>query len=215
MRHIRYTIKETDGSEKIIIPIPESYRDCFTLIKSDYYRMYEHTDSIFKIWMKSHRSRSLKHLFWMRMASYKGWLYKFCILRHAHYRDKYDCSINAGTKIGYGLYIGHGMSLCVNSNSIIGNNVSISQFVNIGSNHGHAAIIHDGAYIAPMSCLVERVVIGTDAVIGAGSVVTRDVPARKTYAGSPAKQISENSNNHWHFYPLLEIPEENIEDIEL
>lgn len=51
-------------------------------------------------------------------------------------------------------------------------NVSLSQFLTIGSNKGKAATIEDDVYIAPSVCLVEDVVIGRGSVVGAGSVVT-------------------------------------------
>jgi UDP-2-acetamido-3-amino-2,3-dideoxy-glucuronate N-acetyltransferase len=43
-----------------------------------------------------------------------------------------------------------------------------------------------GARVGANATLMPRVVIGEDAVVAAGSVVTRDVPPRKVVAGSPA-----------------------------
>lgn len=98
--------KTRNGSE-IDIPIPTSYRDCLELLKSDYFRIYGRVDSLGVIWLKSFRDRALKHLFWLRFASYRGCLYPICKLRHEHYKLKYDCRVHAGSKIGYGLYLGH------------------------------------------------------------------------------------------------------------
>jgi serine O-acetyltransferase len=44
------------------------------------------------------------------------------------------------TKIGYGFYMGHQRCMVINGSTIIGNNVNVSQFLNIGSNTGKAAI---------------------------------------------------------------------------
>lgn len=41
-----------DG-EILVIPLPENYRDCFRLIKSDYYRHGGKLRSLFAIWLNS------------------------------------------------------------------------------------------------------------------------------------------------------------------
>lgn len=41
------------------------------------------------------------------------------------------------------------------------------------------------------SLIVNAVRIGDDAVIGAGSVVTKDIPAGEVWAGNPAKFIKK------------------------
>lgn len=163
--------KTRNGSE-IDIPIPTSYRDCLELLKSDYFRIYGRVDSLGVIWLKSFRDRALKHLFWLRFASYRGCFYPICKLRHEHYKLKYDCRVHAGSKIGYGLYLGHAMSMCVSIRCIIGNNVNLSQMSNIGTNEGNQAIIGNNVYIGPMTCLIEGVHIGENSLIGAGSIVT-------------------------------------------
>lgn len=199
MKYEHYSTR--DGSE-IEIPIPSSYKDCLNLLRSDYSRIFGRVDSLPKIWINSFRDRALKHLFWLRLASYKGWLYPLCKLRHEHYKLKYDCRVHAGTKIGWGLYLGHAMSMCVNVRTIIGNNVNLSQMSNIGTNEGNQAIIADNVYIGPMSCLVGGVNIGANSLIGAGSIVTKDVQPNSTAVGNPCRMIGENKHpeyvhNRW------------------
>lgn len=105
------------------------------------------------------------------------------------FRDK-KIKIMRSTKIGYGFYIGHGGPVVVNPSAEIGNNVNLSQYVTIGSNEGKAAIIGDNVYIGPSCCIVEDVVIGNNATIGAGSVVTKDIPDNATAAGNYAKVLN-------------------------
>ena len=50
-------------------------------------------------------------------------------------------------------------------------------------------LIKKGASIGSGATILARVVIGEDAIIGAGSVVTRDVPANTIVAGNPAKVL--------------------------
>ena len=94
------------------------------------------------------------------------------------------------TRIGYGLDIGHGMSMVVNGGTIIGNNVCLSHFISIGTNHNTPAIIGNNVYIGPNSNIVEDVCIGSDATIGAGSVVAKDIPSNATAVGSPARVVN-------------------------
>lgn len=101
--------------------------------------------------------------------------------------------IHRKTTIGYGLYIGHGGPVVVNPTAVIGNNCNLSQFTTIGSNDGKAAIIGDNTYIGPNCCIVENVTIGSNVTIGAGSVVTKDIPDNATAAGNYAKVLNFNN----------------------
>lgn len=109
---------------------------------------------------------------------------------HKRMSVKYSMQIPRRCKIGYGLYLGHGICMVINPNTIIGNNVNLSHFLNIGSNKKTAATIGDNVWIGPGVCIVEDVHIGNNATVGAGAVVTKDVPEGSTVAGVPAKVIS-------------------------
>ncbi len=50
-------------------------------------------------------------------------------------------------------------------------------------------IIRRGAYIGCNTIICKPVTIGENAVVGAGSIVTKDIPANEVWAGNPARFI--------------------------
>ena len=50
-------------------------------------------------------------------------------------------------------------------------------------------LVKKGASIGSGATILSHVTIGEDAIVGAGSVVTRDVPARAIVAGNPARVL--------------------------
>lgn len=139
------------------------------------------------------RNRSFRYCFWLRLSNCGNPVLRWVArMVHAHLSDKYGIHIPPETRIGYGLYLGHAMSIVVNPTARIGNNCNLSQFTTIGSNHNKAAHIGDRVYIGPNVCIVEEVSIGSDSVIGAGSVVVHDVPAGTTFVGVPAREVGPN-----------------------
>lgn len=198
MKHIEYN----NINSTISIPVAENYKDCITLIRSDFYRHTGNKLSLLKMWLKTLTTPVLGFNFWLRLSSYKGILYPYARFKLKKYTNKYGLQINHNCKIGYGLYIGHGFGTIVNPTAIIGNNVNLSQFSTIGANQGKAAIIGDNVYIGPSVCVVENVHIGNNATIGAGAVVVKDIEENTTVAGVPAKEISKKDpgrfiGNRW------------------
>ena len=57
--------------------------------------------------------------------------------------------------------------------------------------HRKGAHIHRGARIGGGAVLLPGIDVGEDAVVGAGSVVTKDIPARKVYYGVPASYVRD------------------------
>ena len=175
-------------------------------ILSDLYRYCGNTT--LKSFIKTYLfNRGFNFSVWMRLASTRGLVAKLAYPIFYYKKKKYGIDIHCTTKIGYGLFIGHGGPLVVNPTTIIGNNVNLSQFTTIGANGGRqAAVIGDNVYIGPNVCIIDHVTIGDNATIGAGSVVTKDIPENATAVGNYAKVINYNNvggsvNRRWHISP--------------
>ncbi|MBK5143633.1 serine acetyltransferase [Budviciaceae bacterium BWR-B9] len=135
-----------------------------------------------------------KFIVWLRLGRANNSILRaIAKIQNKRFKVKYSLDIPIETTIGYGFYLGHGMSIVINHTAIIGNNVNLSQFTTIGSNKGKAATIGDNVYIGPSVCIVEDVVIGSYVKIGAGSVVTKDIPDNSVAVGVPAKVIKQNT----------------------
>ena len=52
-------------------------------------------------------------------------------------------------------------------------------------------LIHNHVFIGAFSIILKGVTIGENAVVGAGSVVTKDIPANEIWGGNPAKFIKK------------------------
>ena len=55
-------------------------------------------------------------------------------------------------------------------------------------------LIHDNSFIATNSIILPGITIGPDSIVGAGSVVSKDVPPGMVYAGVPARPICTLEN---------------------
>lgn len=159
-------------------------------IRSDYYRYTGRRSSLIRMFLYSYQNHCFRYSFWYRLAANKNAFSFLARIVRAALSSRYGILISRKTKIGYGLYIGHGYGIVVNSSTVIGNNCNLSQFTTIGCNDGRAATIGDNVYIGPNVCLVEDVKIGNNVTIGAGAVVTKDIPEDATAAGVPAKVLN-------------------------
>jgi galactoside O-acetyltransferase len=92
--------------------------------------------------------------------------------------------------IGEGCYIsdndGHSLDLDIRKQDVANRRKGLKVWDGIAA---VPVIIGDNAWIAPRSIVLKGVTIGRGAVIGAGSVVTKDVPPMTLAAGNPARII--------------------------
>lgn len=101
--------------------------------------------------------------------------------------------IPRGTRIGGGLLLPHFGNIVIDRRARIGSNCTIHHNVTLGAegrgDDRGVPVIGDRVYIGAGATLLGSIQIGEDAVIGAGSVVTKDVARGTVVAGNPARPI--------------------------
>jgi serine O-acetyltransferase len=103
----------------------------------------------------------------------------------------------SGVNAGPGLTLVHGWGIVVNKAALLGSNVTLFNGVVIGrkdkiTEQGRETsypVIGNDVWIGPHAIIIGGVRVGDGAIVGAGSVVTKDVPARSVVAGNPAQVV--------------------------
>ena len=101
--------------------------------------------------------------------------------------------INPAAKIGIGIMLDHGTGIVIGETATIGDNCSILQNVTLGGTGKETGDRHpkigSNVLLSVGAKVLGNIKVGDCSVVGAGSVVLKDVPPRTTVAGVPAKEI--------------------------
>ena len=111
----------------------------------------------------------------------------------------YQITVGARTFINYGAVVLDGANVTVGQDVQIGPNVQLLTATHAldpverrrGTETASPVTIGDGAWLSAGVIVLPGVTIGADTVIGAGSVVTKDMPARHLCFGNPCRVIRE------------------------
>jgi serine O-acetyltransferase len=99
------------------------------------------------------------------------------------------------TQIGSGLALFHYGSSVFNPKSVIGKNCAFFHNVTLAADSDLSCpTIEDNVMIGTNVVIFGGVTVGHDTMIGAGAVVTKDIPAWSIAGGVPAKVIRDRSN---------------------
>jgi len=110
-------------------------------------------------------------------------------------RVAYDIRLELSADIGPGFYVGHFGAIRVRR-CRIGANCSIGQLTTISAAaDGRGPVIGDRVWIGAHTQIVGPHRIGSDATVGAGSVIQGDIPERSLCLGNPAHLVRHNYNN--------------------
>lgn len=120
----------------------------------------------------------------------------------------HPCIIQTGSsegKIIIGNHVGmSGVSIVSNNSVTIGNHVLIGANCTIGDRDDHSnrygspikpIVINDYVWLGMNVTVLKGATIGENSIIGANSVVTKDIPANCIAAGNPCKVIKEINSN--------------------
>lgn len=110
-----------------------------------------------------------------------------------------NMEIGDNTSIGPYTTIFATFQVKIGKNCLISSNCGISSYNHIqnslnrrkdepnDANVSKPVIIGDNVWIGMNSCILPGVTIGDNSIIGAGSVVTKNVPANEVWVGNPAR----------------------------
>ena len=122
------------------------------------------------------------------------------------------CGVEIGynVNIGPGFEIAHGGGIVIGGKVVAGANLSIRQGVTIGgtffgkrNSEGRAfPTLGDKVFIGAGACVAGPITIGSNVIVGANTVLTRDVPDNSVVAGLPGTIIKVNGKK----IPISEQP---------
>jgi serine O-acetyltransferase len=125
----------------------------------------------------------------------QNWLWRrgrtdLALLTQSASSERLQVSIHPSASIGTSVFLDHATGIIIGALSVIGDGVTILQNVTIGrkpDNPARAPRIGRGVLLSSGSSVIGDISVGDFAKIGAGAVVTHNVPAGCTAVGVPAR----------------------------
>ena len=168
--------------------------------KYDYFRYYGTTKVSWKRVIKDYR---LLYLYaWRQITSgSKLTLLMKLILKGL---KNYHIEIPYTTKLGKGLFMDHAFNITINSQAVLGDNVSVLKGATIGADKKGAPVIGNNVYIGINSTVVGEITIGDDVIIAPNTYVNFDVPSHSVVLGSPGVIHAKEHATAGYMYNSIE-----------
>jgi acetyltransferase-like isoleucine patch superfamily enzyme len=118
------------------------------------------------------------------------------ITSHSTLIIKNGTQINENLEISCNSFIEIGEDVLIGRNVFIGDNIHNYEQIDLpvlrqDLSNGGKTIIEDDCWIGTGVCILKDVIIGKHSIIGANSVVTKNVPPYSVSVGAPAKVIKK------------------------
>jgi serine acetyltransferase len=127
---------------------------------------------------------------------------KIGILLYYRLKSAHSLDISPYAKVGSGLKIIHAFNIVIGPGVTIGKHCVLFNSITLGNSHPgwkqndnqkkEMPIIGDRVVLCPGSRIVGSVVLADDVFVGTNSVVLTNIPSCETWAGIPARKISNN-----------------------
>jgi len=169
-------------------------------LKYDYSRYRKGKPSLLRIFILSISKPGFRAVLLYRISNFllNKKLNFLCSIIQKIMHHACHCYINPNAVIGKGFLIAHVGGIVIGHETIIGDNCDIRHNVTFGGNYNKKnsdgrsqPILKDNVSIGAGACILGPVVIGKNSIIGANSVVVRDIAEGKIASGIPAKEIKD------------------------
>jgi serine O-acetyltransferase len=117
--------------------------------------------------------------------------------QYLHGRISVVCAmdIHPGARLAGGVVIDHGTGIVIGETAVVETGVFMFHGVTLGSTGTASGDRHpkvrEDAFLGAGATILGNIEVGRGAVVAAGSVVLKDVPAGKAVAGAPARVIGD------------------------
>lgn len=133
----------------------------------------------------------LRMMFWLKSKN----IHFLSSIIHRKLVLNYGCFIGTKSEIGKGVQFPHPNGIVIGSNTVIGSNCIIYQQVTLGgklvgdAQKGFYPTLGDNVIVFAGAKLIGKINVGNNVIIGANSVVNKDIPSYSIVAGIPARII--------------------------
>jgi putative colanic acid biosynthesis acetyltransferase WcaB len=142
---------------------------------------------------------AFRAVYWMRSLPVPIWLLgiPFLVLYRICIEWILGVELPFKTKVGKGLVIQHGQGLVVNDGTVIGKYCTLRNGCTIGIKKDSAGVkskapvLGDRVDMGANTVIIGPIEIGSNVMIGAGSIVVKSIPSNSVVVGNPAQVIKQ------------------------